>query len=214
MTKKLSQFTKFLNRCKSVFMHGFFTLLPIAITFGIIRFAFRLIKSTLAPVYNWEPVWLTKIPHSEIFLTIMVIFILGLFFDLFLLRVLHTIEDKILNRIPLFRQVYFGVKQLVAALSPQDKLTFKNVVMVEFPRAGIYSLGFLTNEVIADNFPALNGKHFSIFIPTTPNPTTGFYIIVPEASCQAVNLTRQEAMALIISGGIIQPSPAEPSEKD
>jgi len=202
----------FLNRCKSVFMHGFFTLLPIAITFGIIRFAFRLIKTTLAPVYNLEPAWLTKIPHSEIFLTIIVIFILGIFFDIFLLNVLHAIENKILNRIPLLRQVYFGVKQLVAALSPQDKVSFTTVIMVEFPRPGIYSLGFLTNEIIPENFPTLQGKHVSVFIPTTPNPTTGFYIIAPATSCHPINLTRQEAMTLIISGGIIQPQSGETSK--
>jgi uncharacterized membrane protein len=206
MTNRIQQFfLSFLNRCKSLFMHGFFILLPLAITFGVIRLIFGLIKSTLLPIYQIEPTFLKKIPHSEILIAIIVTFILGVLCDLFLLRFIYKIENSILNRIPLFRQVYFGAKQLVEALNPKDKLTLKTVVMVEYPRTGIYSIGFITNEIITEHFPHLSGKHYSVFIPSVPNPATGNYIIASEKDCIMLNLSRHEALALIISGGIIQP---------
>jgi len=203
--KKQSLLSKIGLRIKSVFLHGFFTLLPIAITFSIIRFGFRIIKSTLVPIYQIEPECLKRIPHSEIIIALMVIFILGICFDMFFSNVLHHVETSILNRIPLLRQVYFGAKQLVQALNPKDNVTFKTVVMMEYPRSGIYTLGFLTNEVIPHFSPELTGKYYSVFIPSVPNPATGYYIIVPEADCKQVNISRQDALALIISGGIIQP---------
>ena len=76
---------------------------------------------------------------------------------------------------------------------------------VEFPRSGIFSLGFLANQVDEKIAPDTEKKYFSIFIPTTPNPTSGFLIVVPEDQITIIEISRQEAMAMIISGGIIQP---------
>lgn len=200
-----SIFSSLVNRCKSVFMHGFFILLPVAITFAIIRFLFRIIKSTLVPLYHIEPTFLKKIPHSEIIIAILVTFILGILCDLFLLKLIYKFENSILNKIPLFRQVYFGAKQLVSALNPKDKLTFKTVVMLEYPRKGVYSIGFITNEIQSEHFPTLAGKHYSVFMPSVPNPATGHYLIAAEQECTILAISRQDALALIISGGIIQP---------
>lgn len=213
MTKhRHSFFILLFNRCKSLFMHGFFILLPIALTVGIIRLMFGLIKSTLAPIYQLEPAYLKQIPHSEIFIAIIITFILGVLCDLFLLRLIHRIETSVLNRIPLLRQVYFGAKQLTQALNPKNTLTFKTVVMVAYPRLGVYSIGFITNEVMPEHFPTLEGKYYSVFIPSVPNPATGTYIITPEKDCLVLNISRQEALALIISGGIIQPEKTDLSE--
>ncbi len=124
---------------------------------------------------------------------------------MFLLRpIIHAIEN-LFSRIPLIRPVYSGIKKLVDAFSFQDKVSFSKVVRVEFPRSGIYSLGFLANQVDEKIAPDAQTKYFSIFIPTTPNPTSGFLIIVPEEQITIIDISRQEAMAMIISGGIIQP---------
>jgi uncharacterized membrane protein len=96
----------------------------------------------------------------------------------------------------------------VNALSAQDGFTFKHVVLVEFPRVGIYSLGFVMSEFPEQISPKSIDKKkrfFSVYIPTTPNPTTGFFVICPEDQFKIVDLTKQEAMALIVSGGILQP---------
>lgn len=93
----------------------------------------------------------------------------------------------------------------VQAFSIQDKITFKQVVLVEFPRPGIHSVGFLTSELAPELTLNNPQKCYGVFIPTTPNPTSGFFVVVPESDMHIVDLTRQEAMAMIISGGIIQP---------
>lgn len=101
--------------------------------------------------------------------------------------------------------IYSGIKQLVQAFTVPEQLTFKKVVLIEFPRKDLYSIGFLTREIPADMAPNTVHKYFTIYIPTTPNPTTGFLIVAPENDFIIINISRQEAMSLIISGGIIQP---------
>jgi uncharacterized membrane protein len=93
----------------------------------------------------------------------------------------------------------------VHALSAQDGFTFKHVVLVEFPRKGVYSLGFVMSKFPDHLSPQSTIPLYSIYIPTTPNPTTGFFILSPQHEFTIVDLTRQEAMTLIVSGGILQP---------
>ncbi len=206
MQKKLKKIFQTIN---SLFLKGLFTLLPLTLTVALINFLFNLIKTWLHPVYQLEPKSLQMIPHSEIILVIIVIFCVGIIMQLFIVtHVVDTIENSILNKIPLLRQVYFGIKQLVNALNPNDQITFKYVVHVPFGATGTYALGFLTNYIREDMSPSRDEKYVSVFVPTTPNPTTGFYLVVPEKNCKILNITRQEAMTVIISGGILQPEDA------
>lgn len=195
-----------LQMLKTIFLKGLFTLLPLTLTVAVVSFSFNLIKSWLQPIYQLEPESFRVIPHSEIFLVILAIFLVGVIMQIFIVtHLVDTIETSILNRIPLLRQVYFGIKQLVNALNPSDQITFKYVVNVPFGAPGMYALGFLTNYVHSDLSPRKDIKYVSVFVPTTPNPTTGFYLVVPEQDCIILNITRQEAMTIIISGGILQP---------
>ena len=133
------------------------------------------------------------------------IFFVGVILRVLVLRsIIHSTENLI-AKIPLVRPVYSGIKQLVQALGVQDKRSFKKVVLIEFPRHGMYSLGFLTSELVSQLSPDQEQKYFSIFVPTTPNPTSGYFVVLPEDAIKIVDLSHQEAMALIISGGIIQP---------
>ncbi|MBY0109613.1 MAG: DUF502 domain-containing protein [Candidatus Babeliaceae bacterium] len=191
---------------QSIFLKGLFTLLPLTLTLALLSFCFNLIKSWLQPVYDMEPESLRIVPHSEIFLVIAAIFVVGVIMQIFIVtHLVDTIENSILNRIPLLRQIYFGIKQLVNALNPNDQITFKHVVNVPFGATGTYALGFLTNYINPELAPNKDIRYVSVFVPTTPNPTTGFYLVVPESDCRILNITRQEAMTVIISGGILQP---------
>ncbi len=190
---------------RSIFLNGLLTILPITLTFALFRFSFNLVKGWLQPIYRLEPNIFKVVPQSEIILVILFVLIVGIILKFFLLHpIIHFIES-IFNQIPLVRQVYFGIKQIVHAFTSQDKLSFQKVVFIEFPRSGIYSVGFLTSAMPSNAAPTANIKYFNVFIPTTPNPTTGYFICVPENEIVPVDLTRQEAMALIISGGIILP---------
>lgn len=196
---------KMLDYIKTIFFNGLFTLLPLTITIALLNFSYKLVKSWLMPIYRSEPQFLQEIPFSEFLLIIIFILLVGVISRFLLIDQLWKFFEATVGRIPLLRQIYFGIKQLVEAFTGKDKASFQKVVLIEFPRSGVYSLGFQTSAISSEIAPNQNYTYYSVFIPATPNPTTGFYVIVPEHECQVVNLTKQEAMSLIISGGIIQP---------
>lgn len=205
MAQKHNIFTSFIDKISSLFLTGLFCILPITLTVAVFTITFRVLVNWLEPLKRFGLPFLGKIPYSEVILAIALIFIAGTLYNMFLFRpIIHAIEN-LFSRIPLIRPVYSGIKKLVDAFSFQDKVSFTKIVRVEFPRPGIYSLGFLANQVDANIAPDTNKKYFSIFIPTTPNPTSGFLIIAPEDQITILEISRQEAMAMIISGGIIQP---------
>lgn len=202
MLEKIKQFFYFLWK---IFLKGFLTLLPIILTIALLNFTFKILKSWLRPIYNLEPEFLKAIPFSEFLLTFSFILIVGLILNIFILKTMWNLIENILAKTPLIRPIYSGIKQLVSAFNPHDNQSFKHVVLIEFPREGTYSIGFMTSEAPLELSPNKNAIYYNVFIPTTPNPTAGFFLIVPKENVQITNLTRQEAMALIISGGIIQP---------
>jgi uncharacterized membrane protein len=205
MSHKKNIFLSLIDSISSLFLTGLFSLLPITLTVAVFTLTLRVLQSWLEPLKQFGLPFLGTVPYSEVILAIAIIFIAGTLYNMFILRpIIHGIE-KLFFRIPLIRPVYSGIKKLVEAFSFQDKVSFTKVVRVEFPRPGIYSIGFLANQVDERIAPDINQKYFSIFIPTTPNPTSGFLIIVPENQISIVDISRQEAMAMIISGGIIQP---------
>jgi uncharacterized membrane protein len=175
----------------SLFLGGLLMILPLTLTIALLNFSSKLVLGWLHPVKQLLPEWLIHLmPHSEFFVVIAVIFLLGALVKIFILHsIVHRIEKAIM-RLPLIRPIYTGIKQLTHAFSNQDKITFKRVVYVELP---------------AEIAPHKDEKYFNVFIPTTPNPTSGFFIVAPESAIEIVDITRHEAMAMIISGGIIQP---------
>lgn len=199
------KFIILLHQIRSIFLNGLFTILPFTLTIALFTFIYRIINNWLQPIINLEPVYLQTIPGSHIIIVLLVIFMVGLFIKLFFLESLIHLLEAIFAKIPLLKQVYGGTKQLVQAFNIQDEIAFKKIVMVPFPTNASYSIGFLTSELPPQVINFSNERFFNIFIPTTPNPTSGFLIQVAEKDIIVVNLTRQEAMSLIISGGLIQP---------
>lgn len=190
-----------------LFINGLLTLLPIIITLSVFNFLFKIMKSWLAPLNKLLDLipYLSIIPHAEIILAILIIFGAGIILKSFLIRSLLSTFETLVEYVPLVRPVYTGIKKLVHAFSPTDTATFKDVVLVEFPRKGMYSIGFKTTQMAKDISPDQEHDFYNIFVPTTPNPTTGYFIIVKQEDFTSIDLTTQEAMALIISGGIVQP---------
>lgn len=188
-----------------IFLNGLLTMLPFILTIALFNFSYRMLNNWLSPVYHLEPPYLQSIPGSQIIVVILVIFFVGLFIKLFFLEPFIHFLESIFFKIPLMKQVYGGIKQLVHAFNIQDELAFKKIVMVPFPTTTSYAIGFLTSEMPIQITHFSSERFFNIFIPTTPNPTSGFLVQIAEKDIIVINLTRQEAMSLIISGGIIQP---------
>lgn len=205
---KLNNFYSYISKWLwTIFVQGLATILPLALTVALFNVVIRVLRDWLAPLHRFEPACFKAIPFSEIILAVIIVFGLGFILRLFVLKPLIHVLEGLIFKIPLIRPVYSGIKQLVEAFSPSEDNanSFKTVVLVEFPRKGAYSVGFLTSELPVHLSPNSNQKYYNIFIPTTPNPTTGFLIIVPESEIIVTAMNRQSAMTLIISGGIIQP---------
>lgn len=189
----------------SLFLSGLFALLPIALTIALFHFMFVTIKSLLEPIASVMPAWSHIIPHSEILVALLIIFAVGVILRLFVINALMHVVENFVYSIPLIKPVYASIKQLVKTFDSKEQGTFKKVVLVEFPHKGSYSIGFLTGQLLPDLAPNKEQIFFNIFVPATPNPTSGFYIIVPEKDVTIIDLNRQEAMTLILSAGIILP---------
>lgn len=192
-----------LTYIQHLFITGFIFLLPLTITFSLFAFFFSVIKKWLVPIRAIHLPIIDLIPHHEILVLILFIFIMGIFLKAFFLKPFIQIFEELLGKIPFIRTIYMGTKQLVHAFTSHDQASFKKVVIVEYPRQGIYSIGFLTKD-IPEEIAAKN--LCGVYIPHTPNPASGNFIMVPKEAITETNLSRHEATALIISGGIVQPN--------
>lgn len=210
--QKNNTVTRIIDFIKTAFLNGLLIILPFTLTIGLFMLSCRILINWLRPAQEFleHPIaFIANIPYklilNQVFLVVLGLFLIGAIVRLLLLEPLIHAFENMLFKIPLVRPIYSGIKQLIKAFSVQDKLTFKKVVLVEFPRKGIYSLGFLTSELPHVISPGNEIKFYNVFIPTTPNPTSGYFVILAEHEFSEIDLSRQEAMAMIISGGIIQP---------
>ncbi|MBR2302857.1 MAG: DUF502 domain-containing protein [Clostridia bacterium] len=121
-------------------------------------------------------------------------------------KMMISVSEKIINKIPFVGKVYKTVKQIVDTFSKQNKAVFQKAVLIEFPRNGVYSVGFLTSQTQGEMNGNSTEKMLNVFVPTTPNPTSGFLMAVPEKDVIILDMSVGDAMKLIISGGAVAPN--------
>lgn len=196
---------------------GLLVMVPIVVTLVVVGWLFRLTLRLLEPVVErvlsvWTAFeWIEDIPKayvqaSAVIVSLLVIFlliyVLGFISQYVLGKKFISAWERILLRIPVVRSVYGAAKQVTEAVSLPNSTAFKTVVMLEFPRPGFKSLGFLTGY-LQDSKGVRWAK---VFIPTSPNPTTGFFELVPPDEIEPANMSTEEAFKMIISGGIVCPA--------
>ena len=193
---------------KNYFLTGLLVILPVFITAYVIWFLIRAMDVVLKYVPakylpdTYSPV---HIPGIGLILVIIIILAVGVLFrNLVGRRVVHFWENMV-DRIPIARIIYSGVKQLLESFFMQKNDAFKRVALLEYPRRGAYVIGFITGESRGEVQSKTDKKMMNVFIPTTPNPTSGFYILIPEDELIILNMTVEDAFKLIISGGIFSP---------
>lgn len=194
---------------KNYFLTGLLVILPIFITVYVI---WNLIKAMdvflkyIPAKYLPETYIDIYIPGLGLILVIILILAVGLLTrNIVGSKVVQFWEDMV-DRIPLARIIYAGVKQFLEAFFLQKSDAFKKVALLEYPRKGIYVLGFITGESKGEAQEKINKKMTNVFVPTTPNPTSGFYILIPEDELTILNMSVEEAFKLLISGGIVSPN--------
>ena len=201
-------------------MAGMLVLVPVGVTLLVMRWVLQWMAGFFQPIVEKLTVRLdtaldmTHIPPQVLQVPLMIVSIAGFLLAVYLVgalaqavigRRLIQAGETVLMRVPLARTIYSAAKQVMEAIAIPTRSALRTVVLVEFPRLGIWSVGFLTGRVVeADDQGMLK-----VFVPTTPNPTTGFFVIVPHEDVVTTDLTVEEAFKMIISGGIISPAALE-----
>ncbi len=183
------------------FVSGVLVVVPLILTYVVLRFLFESFDGILSPVV--ERVFGYHIPGLGIITTILLILLTGFFTRNFLGARIYRFGDNILTRTPIIRIFYLAAKQLIEAITIPNIKSFKEVVMIEYPRVGSYALGFATARIKID---AVSQKNLvGVFVPSTPTPVSGIVIFVPEDEVHRLDLTIEEGIKMIVSGGIVTP---------
>ncbi len=159
----------------------------------------------IPPKYLPETYLQFYIPGLGVILVVIIILVVGLLTRNFIGGKIVRFGENIVNRIPFVRSLYTGVKQLMEAFFIQKNDAFKRVGLLEYPRRGIYALGFITGESKGEVQSKTGKKMINVFVPTSPNPTSGFYILIPEDDLIILDMTVEDAFKLVISGGMLSP---------
>ncbi|HMP75673.1 MAG TPA: DUF502 domain-containing protein [Kiritimatiellia bacterium] len=192
---------------------GLILVTPIVVTAFVVNWLFTFITNRVLVMLprhlregDNELLWRVV----ALIIVLVVMFFVGVLIRNILGKRLYKLGDNLISRIPLINRIYVATRQIITSIVQQRKTMFQEAVLIQYPRPGIYSVGFVTavipNEVNRFIDSAQPGEEcVSVFIPTTPNPTSGWLCMVPRSQIQKLNMTSGEAMRLIVSGGAVFP---------
>ena len=194
--KRISFFAKLRN----YFITGIVVLIPIGLTLYLTKFTIELSSNILPQELNPNFYLPFNIPGLEIIVTIIIItFIGGLSLSFIGKKILQIFND-LLKRIPILRTIYSAIGQMTETFTETDKKK-KSVVLIEYPRKGMWAVGFATKENEGEISTKLNKSLINVFVPTTPNPTSGFLLMFPKEEVIFLDMTFEEASKFIVSAG-------------
>ncbi len=197
-------------RLRGYFFAGMLVTAPIAITVYVclllIRFVDEQVFALMPPQYNPETYLPFSVPGIGVVLMIVILTLIGAIAAGFIGKMLLRLSDRLLNRVPVIRSVYSVAKQIVETVVSNKSVAFREVVLIEYPRKGIWTIGFLTGRAIEPIADKVGQRELvNVFVPTTPNPTSGFLLFVPESDIQRLPISVEDGIKLVISAGIVLP---------
>ncbi len=206
-------FMIFLKRVRASFISGLILLLPLVVTVFVVNLLIEKIGGPSSRVFfgfldtawldkSWAPIVLKVI---SIIFVIILITLFGWLSKHFLGKYILRFTEITIERLPLVKTVYKTVKQMVEAFSGTERVVFQKTVLVEFPRDGIYSIGFITNRKRSEMEDKVAKRLVTVFVPTTPNPTSGFLLLVPEEKVMELEMSVTDGIKTVISGGAVTP---------
>ncbi|KTC93954.1 DUF502 domain-containing protein [Legionella cincinnatiensis] len=190
---------------------GLVVWLPILITIGVLRFIIDLLDNTLAlipKVYQPEQLIGHHIPGLGVILSLVILLVTGVVATNYFGQRLVAWGESILSKIPLVRSIYKTVKQVINAVVSTNSEAFRKVVIIEYPRKGLWSIAFQTGTANSPINDKIKDTLISVFIPTTPNPTSGFLMMIPKRDVVELDMSIDEALKFIISLGVMPPTPS------
>jgi uncharacterized membrane protein len=193
---------------KRYFITGLLVWIPLVITFWVIALLINTLDSVVPYFLSSQSLFGFQIPGFQVLLVLAVVLITGLFAANFIGRAFVDRWEHLLGRIPLVRSIYNSVKQVSDTILAPNGVAFREAVLVQYPREGAWTIAFLTGVPSGEVAARLPGEYVSVYVPTTPNPTSGFFLMMPRADVHVLDMSVDAALKYIVSMGVVAP-PAE-----
>ena len=210
----------YITRLRNYFFTGLVICAPLAITiyltWSLIEWVDGWVKPYLPDIYNPDAYLPFTIPGFGVLVAVFIITTVGFLTANLIGRSIINYGEYLLSRMPLVRNIYSALKQIFETVFREDSDSFERVVLVEYPRKGLYALAFVATDTLGEVQSRLDqpaGPTVSVFLPTTPNPTSGFLLFVPAEDVIPLEMSVEEAAKLVISAGLVAPEFKEAKEK-
>ena len=187
---------------------GLLVVVPVAITIAVLNWVVGTLDQTLLILpANWRPdqVLGMHIPGFGVVLTLAILLLVGAVASNFIGRKLVSIGDAIVHRIPVVRSIYSSVKQVSDTLFSESGNAFRTAVLIEWPRPGVWTIAFVTGTPGGDVANHLVGDYVSVYVPTTPNPTGGYFVMLRKSECIELKMSVDDALKYVVSMGVVAP---------
>ncbi|MDK2822685.1 MAG: hypothetical protein PWQ67_230 [Clostridia bacterium] len=203
-----------LKKLQTYFITGLVVLLPTVVSIYVFLLLFNFIDKLILgklpfaeyiPGLNYLNSLAQKIPGIGFISTILLILLIGILAKNIIGKRLINFFDRLMLSLPVVKSIYNAVKQIIEAFIRQDKDAFQKVVLLEYPRKGLYALAFVTGTTRGEIQAKTRQEMINVFLPTTPNPTSGFLLLVPREDLIPLEMSVEEGIKLIISGGVVTP---------
>ncbi|MBU1912203.1 MAG: DUF502 domain-containing protein [Candidatus Omnitrophica bacterium] len=201
------------RKIKVNFFTGLLIIVPVALTFWVLYFIInKLNLLLLEPIMKIFQIWLPDRVFVGLLTKVAIFFILlglltliGFAARIILVRKIFGFGENILYKVPMISTIYKGLKEMSAAFLSGHKSIFKKVVLVQYPKNGVYAIGFVTSETTGEAQAKTKENVINVFVPTAPNPTSGMLVLVPESDVIVLDMSVEDGMKMIISGGAVTP---------
>ena len=199
---------KILTRLRNYLISGLLFWIPLILTVIVIKFFLEFINSLVPQEYLPEAIFNldTSIPGSGIILLFIIILITGVLVTNILGRRLVALWEKLLNRIPGFRNIYNILKKVSDTVLNTSSQSFKKAYLIQYPNKGIWVIAFQSGDYRGQAESVIGEEIINLFVPTTPNPTSGFFVLIPKKDALELDISVEEAFKLVISAGVVTPN--------
>ena len=203
-------------RLRAYFFAGILVTAPIGITLYLTWLIIDFVDGQVTPLiparYNPETYLPFGVPGLGLVVAIIALTLIGALTAGLLWRWLVRLSDRLMQRMPVVRNIHSALKQILETVLAQQSKAFRQVVLVEYPRRGMWALGFLTGETVGEVQNITEDDVLNVFLPTTPNPTSGFLLFVPSSDVHVLEMTVEEGIKMVVSGGILTQPDRRPTE--
>jgi len=206
---------KLLTRLRNYLISGLLFWIPLILTIIVIKFFLEFINSLVPQEYLPEAIFNldTSIPGSGIILLFLIILITGILVTNILGRRLVAVWEKLLNRIPGFRNIYNILKKVSDTVLNTSSQSFKKAFLIQYPSKGIWVIAFQSGDYRGEAESIIGEEIINLFVPTTPNPTSGFFVLIPKKDAFELDISVEDAFKLVISAGVVTPDSVKIKDK-